>query len=113
MNQTVLVDWSLFTANPYTQDFVASREGQARMVLLVSDPTVSDYNHETLPGVPDIEWDAVIRNTGALENVMFKATALSVIQDASNLIPVIALDANTEINRMYREGGILITVEDL
>lgn len=108
----ILVDWSLYRSNPYTQDFVSARMGQARMVLLVSDPRHDDYDYDNHVGVPYVEWDAVVRNSGPLSNVAFKATALSVLQDSSSLVPVIALDASNEVNRMYRAGGVLVTVED-
>lgn len=119
MNQTILVDWPLFRSNPYTQDFIVNRIGQAKLVLLVPSPKTDDYEHGELSDpsrtfvVPDIEWDAVIRNSGGLENVAFKATALDVLQTSSSLTPVIALDASNDINEMYRSGGVLITVEDL
>ena len=113
MNQAILVDWALYHNNAFTQNFIEARKGQARMVLLVSSPNKDDYEPETASHLPDIEFDAVIRNTGNLTDVAFKATALSVIQDASNLVPVIALDGNRDNNLMYREGGVLITVEDL
>lgn len=111
-NTAILVDWTLFSNNPYIQDFVDARKAQARLVLLVEDPENNDYEHDFSPAVPDIEWDAVIRNTGGLTDVVFKATALSVIQDASNMIPVIGLDYKKHINELYREGGVLITIED-
>jgi hypothetical protein len=120
MNQTILVDWRLYRQNPYTQDFVTAREGQARMVLLVSDPLSHDYDHEEanahtgdLESVPYIEWDAVIRNTGGLEDVDFKKKALNILQDASDLVPVIGLDIDYRVNKMYRGQGVLITTEDI
>lgn len=123
MNQTILVDWRLYRQNPYTQDFVTAREGQARMVLLVSDPLSHDYDHEqaladaeTRPDhttVPYIEWDAVIRNTGGLDDVDFKKKALNILQDASDLVPVIGLDIDYRVNKMYRGQGVLITTEDI
>lgn len=116
MNQTILVDWRLYRQNPYTQDFVTAREGQARMVLLVSDPLSHDYDHEEAlaePAVPYIEWDAVIRNTGGLEDVDFKKKALNILQDASDLVPVIGLDIDYRVNKMYRGQGVLITTEDI
>ena len=130
MNQTILVDWRLFRQNPYTQNFVKAREGQARMVLLVSDPLSNDYDHEEAsklaeanesdPGTefgprnpPYIEWDAVIRNTGGLPDVDFKKKALNVLQDASDLEPVIGLDIDYRVNLMYRGQGVLITTEDI
>ena len=109
----ILVDWDLYRTNPYTQDFINDRLGQARMVLLVSDPQRNDYEYEAHFGIPYVEWDAVVRNSAGLNNVAFKATALTVLQDSSTLVPVIGLDANNTVNSMYREGGVLITVEDL
>lgn len=108
----ILVDWGLYRTNPYTQDFVTARVGQARMVLLVTDPLKDDYHYEDHENIPYVEWDAVIRNSARFPSVVFKATALTVLQDSSSLVPVIALDANNEVNKMYREGGVLITVED-
>lgn len=111
METAILVDWSLFRHNPYTQDFVAERHEQAKLVLLVSYPDDSDY--EPVKPYEHIEFDVIIRNTGHLPIVAFKATALSVIQEVSNLVPVIGLDSNAEVNAMYREAGVLITIDDL
>lgn len=115
MNSTILVDWALLRTHQDTQNFIAQREGQANMVLLVSQPKTDDFDHdpENHPGVPDIQWDAVIRNTGGLPDVVFKATALTVLQDSSNLEPVVGLDPAYEVNNMYREGGVLVTALDL
>lgn len=125
MNATILVDWTLFRTHPYVQDFVEARVGQARMVLLVTDPTEDDFEFpdesthlplttqtDIVHPRPQIDWDVVIRNSGGADVVAFKATALSVIQDVSKLEPVIALDANRAVNDMYREGGVLVTIED-
>lgn len=117
MNQTILVDWRLYKQNPYTQDFIQERIGQARMVLLVSDPTTHDYDQEAAARepntVPYVEWDVIIRNTGDLLDVDFKKKALNVLQDVSDLIPVIGLDIDFRVNMMYRGQGVLITTEDI
>lgn len=119
MNTAILVDWALFHTNPYTQDFVVKRDGQAKLVLLVSDPYKDDYDafspyfmEARVFPVPDLEWDVVIRNTGKLPNVIFKAKALGVLHEASDLRAVIGLDADHAVNKMYREEGVLVTVED-
>lgn len=116
MNATIVVDWPLFSGNPWVQDFVSTRQGHARMVLLVPNPDESDFifqGDETPSDVPFVNWDAVIRNSGDLENVVFKATALSVLQDASDLEVVVALDTDSDVNEMYRAEGVLITARDL
>lgn len=124
-NAAIIVDWTLFHSNPYTQRFVLEREDSARLILLVNDPESDDYVHPAdvtadtfVPKnivfpMPDIEWDAVIRNTGKLDVVDFKTKALSILKEASNINPVIGLDANHEVNAMYRKSGVLITIEDL
>lgn len=111
METAILVDWSLFRHNPYTQDFVYERREHTKLVLLVGDPIISDY--EPVKPYEDLDFDVIIRNTGDLPVVAFKATALSVIQEVSNLVPVIGLDNNAEVNAMYREAGVLITIDDL
>lgn len=120
--RAILVDWDLYRTNEHTQEFIQARVGQARLILLVSDPETSDYVHPAdLPTLPHptlnahayVEWDAVIRNTGALGVVKFKYKALDIIQSVSNLDPVIGLDASTAVNDLYRESGVLITTEDL
>lgn len=122
--RAILVDWDLYHTNPYTRDFVLAREGQARMILLVADPTKHDYTHPydapegtlphpTLNEHAYIEWDAVIRNTGDTDVVKFKVTALEIIKDVSNLDPVIGLDANNAVNKHYRSEGVLITIDDI
>lgn len=113
METAILVDWDLFSRNPYTQDFVIARHDHAKTVLLVGNPHGHDYSTWTRPDIPLFEFDVVIRNTGDLDDVMFKTTALSVIQEVSNLVPVIGLDTNNTVNAVYREAGVLITLEDL
>lgn len=119
MTNAILVDWALFHTNPYTQDFLVKRDGQAKFVLLVSDPINDDYDtfspyfsEARVFPVPDLEWDVIIRNTGKLPNVIFKAKALGVLHEASDLRAVIGLDKDRAVNKMYREEGVLITVED-
>jgi hypothetical protein len=107
------VDWDLFSRNPYTQDFVLERHDHTKIVLLVANPHAHDYSSWTRPDTGEFEFDVVIRNTGDLDNVAFKATAVSVIQEVSNLVPVIALDTTPGTNSMYREAGVLITLQDL
>ena len=116
--RAIIVDWALYCANGHAQEFVKAREGQARMILLVSDPESNDYVHPAdshpTENTPDgIEWDAVIRNTGKLSDVVFKMNALDIILNVSNLDPVVALDSNSSINRSYRASGVLITTEDM
>lgn len=116
MKSTIIVDWPLFKANQWVQDFISERVGQARMVLLVPEPEKSDFifpEDGQLSFVQEINWDAVIRNSGGLDNVVFKATALSVLQEASDLEIVIAIEGDPNINDMYREGGVLVTTESL
>jgi hypothetical protein len=113
METAILVDWTLFKANPYTRDFIYERMDKVKTVLLVADPHNDDYKTFHCAGDPIIEFDVVIRNTGDLDNVAFKATAVSVIQEVSNLVPVIALDTTPGTNSMYREAGVLITLQDL
>lgn len=113
MEPTIIVDWTLFRTNPYTQDFVMRRLGNARFVLLVSDPVNDNYEYGDYPELPAVNWDAVIRNSGGLEDVMFKAMAVDVLQNASSLQPVIALDPNPLVDKMYREAGVLITTKEL
>ena len=119
MNTAILVDWALFHTNPYTQDFVAKRDGQATLVLLVTDPYKDDYDplspyfrEARMFPVPDLEWDVVIRNTGRLDNVTFKKKAIGVLHEASDIRVVVALDSAHDVNTMYRKEGVLITVED-
>lgn len=119
MTTAILVDWALFHTNPYTQEFVAKRADQAKLVLVVSDPFKDDYDPESpifsearVFPVPNLEWDVVIRNTGKLNSVVFKAKALGVLHEASDLRVVIGLDADHRVNTIYREEGVLITVED-
>jgi len=109
--RAILVDWDLYRTNKHTQDFVKARQGQARLILLVSHPAENDYEYGERPD--DIEWDAVIRNTGTQGVVKFKYKALDIITSVSNLDPVIGLDASTAVNDLYRDSGVLITTEDL
>lgn len=111
METAILVDWTLYRHNPYTQDFVYARRNHTKLVMLVSDPTESDY--EPINPYKDLDFDVIIRNTGDLPVVAFKTTATQVLMEVSNLVPVIGLDSNAEVNAMYREVGVLITIDDL
>ena len=111
--RAILVDWELYRHNPHTQKFISDRADQARMILLVQAPELHDYEYTDDNDPWFVEWDAVIRNTGGLDVVKFKQKALEIIQDVSNLDPVIALDKNSRVNSMYRAHGVLITIEDM
>ena len=115
--RAILVDWSLYSANTHVQEFIKAREGQARMVLLVTEPKTNDYIHpaDTLPTTQALdhpEWDAVIRNTGDLADVKFKENAVTILKEVSNLDPVIGLDKSSAVNTVYRAQGVLVTTED-
>ena len=112
MTTAIIVDWTHYKGDPTTQRYIQRITTQApktSTVLMVSDPndTLSCPSH-----IPEIEWDVIIRNTGTLNDVKFKTKAFSVITEVSDLVPVIAFDDNHQINLMYRENGVLITLED-
>lgn len=108
--RAMIVDWTLYSANEQVRDFVAQRADHCRLVLLVENPATNDFDHDVHS---DIEWDAVIRNTGALDNVKFKTTALNVLIDVSNLDVVVGLDSSAPVQRMYKANKVLVTSEDL
>lgn len=122
--RAILVDWSLYSANTHVQEFIKAREGQARMVLLVTEPKTNDYMYPTdytatddyptlgRDSIDGIEWDAVIRNTGDLADVKFKENAVTILKEVSNLDPVIGLDKSSAVNTVYRAQGVLVTTED-
>lgn len=127
METAIIVDWELYCTNPYTQDFVAARAGQTRLVLLVPNPDLNDYDptepveSRTVPSRPitephqePLEFDVVIRNTGGKTTQEFKQHAMDIIRDVSTMLPVITLDGDLAMNKIYREVyGVLITTGDI
>lgn len=109
MNTAIIVDWALFKTNPKVQAFVSQRAHVASTVLLVTD---ADDALNASSSVPEIEWDVIIRNTGKRPDVMFKMNAFDVLDEVSNLTPVIAFDYSVPVNTYYRDHGVLVTLED-
>lgn len=103
MTTAILVDWGLYQTNPAVRDFIAEREDDASIVVLVDHPT------EPLTR----DFDVTIRNTGGLNGVKFKIKALDVLNDLSDLDIVVALDPSDSISEVYRSMGVLITYGDL
>jgi len=111
----VLVDYDLYNRNVAVRKWVWSREKHTAVVLLVSNPSKLDYDPED-EIIPEYhiqdhrDFDVVIRNSGNLKDLDFKTRALSVIQDVSNLIPVVVFDSNWEVLEAYRNAGVLFTL---
>lgn len=102
-NAAILVDYDLYSTNQFVRDYVSDRSFHAALVMLVSNPDHNDFE----PGDVDPEFSAVIRNSARTPDIVFKTSALCVLQDSSNLIPVLAFDGNDEALDMFWDGGVL------
>lgn len=110
VNSAVLVDYDLYELNPELRLWCFLNKDKASFVLLVTEPTLHDYDpatHNPVPEAPD--WQAVIRNKAGTPDIVFKTSALCVLQDHSNLLPVLAIDGDPEIQQMFRDGGVLLS----
>lgn len=101
----VLVDYNLFISSQELRDWLDTHKDDAEYVLLV-DPPIGPG--EKLAPTAEDTFEVVIQNSGKKGAVNFKMNALRVVQDMSNLIPVIAFDADSITLKMYEENGILI-----
>lgn len=112
--RAILVDWELYQRSPATRAFVQDRKGQARMILLVNDPARADYVHPADNGpafeAPEVEWDVVIRNTGAKGEVEFARNAMNIIRDVSELDVVIYLTTDRSLQDEARSRGVLLAM---
>lgn len=117
MKRAILVDWDTYNASAATRDFLDTKQGYAHFVLLVVDPNKRDYDYGMVPTTadePEIpEWAMVIRNTGALSDVIFKERAFGVLTDASDLDIVMGLDSSVAVTDFYHDHGVLVTTDDL
>lgn len=95
----ILVDYELYLEHEGVHDWLRERYGKARFVALVSDPDVDELVDHGL-------WDVIIKNHKGWSDAGFKASALLTIKEASNIIPVIALD---DFNfETYERYGVLV-----
>jgi len=111
----ILVDYNLYAYNVSVRSWLSIRKRRApetAFVLLVSDPAHEDYDAEDKRwnglGTVEMEFDAVIRNSGGKRDITFKLNALHVIKDVSNLIPVLALEEDLYVQQMFEDNGVLI-----
>lgn len=124
MKRAILVDWDTYNASAATRDFLSAKQGLAHFVLLVVDPATRDFSYDdqpetdhgltTPPEEPPVpDWAMVIRNTGALSDVIFKERAFGVLTDASDLDIVMGLDSSVAVTDFYHDHGVLVTTDDL
>lgn len=107
----ILVDFDLWKAHETVQRWIKLRENKASLVLLVTDPEHNDFDWENTDIPFDTpEWAAVMRNSMHLRDIAFKTSALVILQDSSNLAPVIALDDDLHVQQMYEDGGVLLAM---
>lgn len=101
----MIVDWDHVQAFPEYEDWIVAKQEYLEVVLLVPNPFGYDFTAEDT----GIEPTVVLRNNGGLRDVIFKAQAVSLVQDMSNLVPVAAWDDDSEVLGMYRAAGVPFT----
>lgn len=106
----ILVDYDLYRTSSAVRKWVRNREYKASLVMLVNNPQYFDYDPESPLNKGEAEFPVVLRNTGATPNLVFKTSALCVLQDMSNLIPVVSLDRDWQVQQMMRDGGVIVTL---
>lgn len=109
----ILVDYDMYTAEHAVRLWLQSKQNYAKIILLVSDPDHHDYDPAEDFVEDTVEFDAVLRNHKSLRDIVFKTSALCVMQD-SLVSPVVAVDADYTVQDMYHDGGVLVAlgVED-
>lgn len=106
----ILVDFNMYSHYPTVQRWVELRENKTQLVLLISDPVHNDFDPTSSRWANGPEWAAVLTNTGGTKDLVFKTSALCVVQDMSNLLPVIALDDDLHVQQMFEDGGVLLAM---
>lgn len=104
----IIVDWEHVNWYEGYDEWLADRDEQLAIILIVPNPHLLDYDFDSLfkPAV-------VLRNSvkTPLPEIAFKTSAVLTVQGASNMDPVIAWDPDSDITDMYREAGVPVTVE--
>jgi len=98
----IVVDYEAIKDSPATVEYLNRKQRHAAIVLFVRG---NDY-------VPDDSFplfDAVLSNRKGIPDIAFKTAALVVVQDSSNLVPVVGIDNNIDVLNMYEDAGMLIT----
>lgn len=106
----VLVDYDLYRLSPQVKRWCEKRADQTTLVMLVSNPQNHDYDPEAPLHANGPEFPVVLRNSGELPDLVFKTSALCVIQDMSDLTPVVSLDASFSAQQMFRAGGVIVSL---
>lgn len=101
----MIVDWDHLCAFPDYEGYVIEKQEYLEVVLLVPNPFAYDFEGAD----SGVEPTVVLRNNGGLRDVIFKAQAVSLVQDMSNLVPVAAWDDDPEVLSMYRAAGVPFT----
>lgn len=101
----IIVDWDHVNAFTAYEDYIVHKQEHLEVVLLVPNPFGYDFDAADT----GIEPTVVLRNNGGLRDVIFKAQAVSLIQDMSNLVPVAAWDDDPEVLDVYRAAGVPFT----
>lgn len=109
----ILVDWNDLKDFPAFTEWVINAQNKITVVLLVSDPKLSDFDVDSLKTDKLFEPDVVLRNSAKkpMPNIAFKTAALLAVQDMSNLKVVAAFDGDQDTVDMYNEGGVPITAK--
>lgn len=106
----ILVDYDMFRRSPTVQRWCQQRENKATLVMLVSEPKEHDYDPDSAEHKGGAEFPITIRNTGGQPDLVFKTSALCVLQDMSDLLPSISLDPSYAVQSMMRDGGVIVTL---
>jgi len=105
----ILVDWDDVHDWDAYADWLAKRQKNVKIVLLVSNPQEHDFEYNGLRFEPDV----VLRNSlkAPMPDLLFKTTAVVTIQESSNLVPVIGVDDSGAVREMYDDAGVVLTLD--
>lgn len=105
----ILVDWDDVHDWPIYDAWLAKRQKNIKVVLLVSNPQEHDFEYDNLQFEPDV----VLRNSikAPMPDLLFKTTAVVTIQESSNLVPVIGVDDSGAVREMYDDAGVVLTLD--
>lgn len=103
-NTAIVVTRHALIGDRYVLTYLRHAQEHAQIILL-------DENPNSEIALPEFEWDVVISNTGLRPANFFVMNALGVLKEASNLVPVIAVDGLTDRpNTLWTDAGILWVV---
>lgn len=109
METAFLVDWALFQRDPELRRWLNSKSEHVTLILMVDNPETDDYEPKEFYEAPNLEFGAIIRNSGKLVNVVFKWRAVETLHAISNYNIVAGFDPSDHVCESYESLGVLFT----